>query len=381
VLRDSADRLFRLTPRTKNFPIIPDLTTKKDSANFYTPLFDVRNIATALGLTVFIHLIDMQWQFYYFWHGRNPSWRPLAPPSPLWDWTAWFLTDPTNRRLYTENLILVIVAYISQFLMVLFAISLIIVILRHNLYYLDTVYLRSRPGAADTGSFIVLDFKDGNGRFGMSGLERRFNVTIRLLSFAGIFTLLSRLNNAPRGLLDVFVSKIKVEQLVSGKFAESLPFDLLPALFPTAGQRMFAIVWLLMFFVVLLPARAKLLPIHYDKRNARDYLLEFIPPGSAVDTDTNSLASSSDLGDVAKYFAAQAFWPAGNSQAEFLSVGAFFVFFLILGPALRFSFVYILYYVVLLGAAYTASKVLFWYFRYRLYSVSEILVKKDSAEK
>jgi hypothetical protein len=43
--------------------------------------------------------------------------------------------------------------------------------------------------------------------------------------------------------------------------------------------------------------------------------------------------------------------------------------------------VYILYYVVLLGAAYTASKVLFWYFRYRLYSVSEILVKKDSAEK
>jgi hypothetical protein len=132
-----------------------------------------------------------------------------------------------------------------------------------------------------------------------------------------------------------------------------------------------------MFFIVLLPARAKLLPIHYNrKRDAREYLLEFIPPDSTIDRETNSLATTKDVNGVAKLFASQSFWPVGDSQAQFLSVGAFFVFFLILGPAVPRSAGYLLYYLALLVAAYTCSKLLFWYFRYRLYSVDERLVSR-----
>jgi hypothetical protein len=241
ILRTAADRLFKLTNKTAEYFIVPDLTGKKDASSFRAALFDSRNILAACAVTVLLHVIDMRWQFYYFWNGLTRSWAPPAPPSPIWDWTAWFLSQPGNHRLYWENALLVSVAYLAQFLLVLLAISLVVVILRHNLFFLQTIYLRSRPGSADGESFIVLQFDSPDGSFGMRKLDQRFNLQIKLLAAAGIFTLASRLANVQGEQLGKIVSQIKFEQIFSpGKFLDALPAGILGLLFPTTGQKLFA---------------------------------------------------------------------------------------------------------------------------------------------
>jgi hypothetical protein len=374
VVRVCADRLFRLSAKTAGHAIVSDLSATKDSTSFHAVLFDSRNLLAALAITLALHVVDMRWQWYYFWHSHDPLWLPRKAPEPLWDWTAWFLTKPHDIRLMYYNLILVLSAYALQFLIVLFAMSLIIAVLRHNLYYLSRIYLRSRPGSGDTTSFIVLNFKDPDGRFGMNRLSTRFNFQIWLLTFAGSFTVLSRLANAQTGPLDNFISNLSVKELISPeKFVDAFLMHLEP-LFPTAGQGLFAGIWLVMFIIVLIPARAKLLPLHYGKRSASDYLLEFIPPGSTLDTENKGLSTKADVDVVAHMFAEQSFWPVGDNYAEFLSIGAFIVFFVILAPVPPNSVKHIVYWVALLGVAYSCSKLLFWYFRYRLRSIDDRLV-------
>jgi hypothetical protein len=325
-LRTSADRLFKLTSATSATSSIPDLTKSRDEKAFQAALFDSRNIVVSIAITVAIHAIDMKWQIYYFWHARQASWVPPGIPSPVWDWTAWFLSRPRDSVLYWHNLVLVAVAYLSQFLIVLFAVTLIIAILRHNLYYLGVIYLRSRRGAQDTDSFIVLDFENIDHRFGMSRLEDRFNFQIRVLAIAGAFTLVSRFVNSDHSAIDRVVSQLQLSEIASpGKLIDAI-LNGLPSLFPTAGQIMFAIVWLILFAIILLPARVKLLPIHYGKETAQPYLREFIVPDSDFDQIHNHLAEDDDVTRVATLFSDQAFWPNGNSTAQFLAVGAFFVF-------------------------------------------------------
>jgi hypothetical protein len=379
-VRACCDRLFRLTERTSSSPAIPDLTENKDYESFRGVLFDYRNLLVTMMIVLVIHVIDMKGVVYYFRKALIRNWKPEGLPTPIWDWTAWFLKDLDSRSLLLKNAALVVFAYILQFIIVTLAFTLITAILRHNVFYLGRIYLRSRGGTNDPRSFIVLNFEDGNGRFGMDGLGTRFNVQIRFLAFAGCFTLLSRMSNAQTALFLAFVEQIRFTQILEPtKLLADFPSNLAP-LFPDSGQPIFALSWILMFFIVFLPARVKLLPLQRGRRGAKEYLAEFIPPGSEFEIQHNMLAKKKDVDEVAGLFRDQSFWPVGDTYAKFLSVWAFVVFFLILVPIAPSSPQVLLFYLFVIVLAYLSSRLLFWYFRYRLYSVDERLVKKPEKD-
>jgi hypothetical protein len=170
-VRACCDRLFKLTEKTSSRPAIPDLTENKDYESFRGALFDYRNLLVTMMIVLVIHVIDMKGVVYYFRKALITNWKPEGLPTPIWDWTAWFLKDLDSRSLLLKNAALVVSAYILQFILATLAFTLIMAILRHNVFYLGRIYLRSRGGTNDPRSFIVLNFEDGNGRFGWMGLE------------------------------------------------------------------------------------------------------------------------------------------------------------------------------------------------------------------
>jgi hypothetical protein len=377
ILRRAADRLYKLTPRTQKRTSITDLVGKNDSPlklAFVEAPFDGRNLLAALAIDIVIHLIDMHDIAAFYWRAKFAPSLITAPPVK-WDWTTWFLSNPGSRSLYWKNLLLVLLAYPSQFLIVLFAISLIILLLRHNLFFLNAIFLRSRAGAGtDPNSYVVLDFNDGNERFGLSALSGQFNEQIGLLSLAAAFTLISRWENSDFQALQLFVSKLTFADISKPKDLAFKILDNSGHPFLTVGQIMFPIAWFFMFLVVMLPASAKWLPLGPVNRingGAKEFLRELLRPGDPDEL----MSTSADVDRVAEKFARQPFWPVGDGRAEVLSVGAFFVFFVLLAPLLPVTFMYSLYYGTLLVIAFLLSKVLFAAFRYRLYNFDKRLVK------
>jgi hypothetical protein len=297
----------------------------------------------------------------------------------VWNWATWFLSNPNSYSLYWKNLLLVLVAYFSQFLIILFFISLVITLLRHNLFFLNAIFLRSRTQGQDPDSFIVLKLDDVNQRLGLTTLSAQFKEQIKLLSIAAGFTLTSRWVNSDRETLPAYLTKISWDELYDLK--RILPSILKHAGHPflTTGQVMFPVMWLIMFLVVMLPAGAKWLPLRRADRiggGAVEFLRDLLVPGNQNET----MANTEDVNRVAKSFASQAFWPSGNGNAELLSIGAFFFFFILLLPILpttRRDFTYLFFVLVL---AFGCSKALFAVFRYRLQQFDKRLVDAQDSD-
>jgi hypothetical protein len=378
ILRRAADRLYKLTPRTQRRTSIADLIGNHDSPlklAFVEAGLDGRNLLAALAIDIGIHLIDMHYIASFYWR-VNFAPSLITTPPVKWDWATWFLSDPGSQSLYWKNLLLVLLAYPSQFLIVFFAISLILLLLRHNLFFLNAIFLRSKAGAGtDPDSYVVLDFNDGNERFGLSTLSGQFNEQIGLLSLAAGLTLISRWVNSDFQTLQLLVSKLTFADISKPKDLVFRILDNSGHPFLTVGQIMFPTVWFLMFIVVMLPASAKWLPLGPANRidgGAKEFLRELLRPGDPDEV----MATPADVDRVAEKFARQPFWPVGNGQAEVLSVGAFFVFFVLLAPLLPVTFTYLLYYGTLLFIAFLFSKTLFAAFRYRLHNFDKRLVSK-----
>jgi hypothetical protein len=339
---------------------------------------DGRNFAVALLITVLIHVVDLfVIAKYYFNSFRGFS---LAPPVQ-WDWALWYLNDPSNRTLMYKNVVLVFVAYSVQFLTVLLAIELITLLVRHNLVYLRLIYLRNRAQGMNPADFIVLDFGAQDRSFGLRRLSAQFNLQILLLAVAGGFTLISRVVDSDTSKVLMFLGTQPPDS--PGKTAWALLvaiFSNARQLFPTYGQAMFLIGWLIMFVIVMMPAQAKLLPLSvlpttYD--GAADYLLQFIPPGSPLDVTTQSLSKPGSVDETAAQFAKHSFWPVGDRNAQYVSLMAFLVFFFMLAPVLPLHSLgpgIFLYYLSLLIISYACSRLLFWLFAYRLGAVDPRLV-------
>jgi hypothetical protein len=193
------------------------------------------------------------------------------------------------------------------------------------------------------------------------------------------FTLFSRLANADTSEVDNSLSKLTIPVL----FSKERLRDLIPIhfglLFPTTGQVLFLIVWLIMFVIVFLPARAKLLPLGYlndTEKALRSYLTQFVPPNFPNDPKDGGVP----IDPLAAKFRAQSFWPVGDGTAEYLSIGAFVVLFLIVAPVLPRSPQHGLYYLAEVFASYCCSKILFWYFKFRLSRVDQRLARAEKEE-
>jgi hypothetical protein len=368
------DNLYRISDRTGD----PGASGKLLRA----AALDGRNLLAAFIITLLIHAIDLgpylRFYFSLLW-GKSVTSRPPV----IWDWVLFCLTAPHDRGLLYKNLILVLLAYGAQFVLVTIAILLLVLLLRHNVFYLGRIYLRSRGANEAVPNFIVLDLEAQDNNFGLRKLSAQFNIQIMLLALAGCFTLVSRITNSDTSALHKFLQSFSPsEKIAWDAFSQILNnYD---ALFPTIGQKMFPIAWLALFVLVMLPARVKLLPLKVlppTNDGAADYLREFLVPGSSIDQKTESLKKQGSVNEVAALFASHSFWPVGDTRAQSISIGAFFMFFFMLSPILPTisdKLGPVLYILILIFCSYTCSNLLFGLFKYRLKAVDPRLVKKDS---
>lgn len=379
VVRWTANRLYPLGVWPELYRISDRIENRERAeCTIRDAAVDGRNLAVALLITILIHIADLfVFVKYYFKSFRGIS---LVPPLQ-WDWVLWYLNDQTNRTLFYKNAVLVFVAYSVQFLTVLLAIELITLLVRHNLIYLRLIYLRNRAQGRTPADFIVLDFDAQDGSFGLRRLSAQFNQQILLLAVAGGFTLVSRIVNSDTSKVLMLLGTHPPDSPT--KTAWALLVAVLSnahALFPTYGQVMFIFGWIFMFVIVMLPARAKLLPLKVlpaANNGAADYLLQFIPPGSLRDITTDSLSRPGSVDATAAQFARHSFWPVGDRTAQYVSLVAFLVFFFMLAPVLpghALNLGILLYYLSLLIVSYACSRLLFWLFAYRLGAVDPRLV-------
>lgn len=369
VVRWTANRLFPLgmwpdSYRISDRPAIPQ------TESLATLALDGRNLVAALCVTVIIHLFDLSSIAYSYYLGKGAK-RP-----PNWDWALGYLARPDDTMLRYKNMLLVIVAYLSQFGLILLAAMLVVLLLRHNLFYLRLIYLRDRLPSQNVDQSIVLNFDDQDLRFGLLPLSDQFNTQIKLLAILGSFTLISRVVLANVTEFRDYLGTLAITdpgRILWETFGKILLYR--RVLFPNVGQILFPICWLLMFAVVMLPARAKLMPLKVQRGprgGARNYLLQFLPAGSRIDLETDSLTKSGSVDETAKLFARHSFWPVGDTTAQFLALIAFFVFFFSFAPVLPSRSVIlgvVIYYVLLLVTSYVCSKFLFWLFEYRMRAV------------
>jgi hypothetical protein len=221
------------------------------------------------------------------------------------DWSVMFLSSEKRIEKW-QNLALNLSAYSIQFILILISIVLVLLILRHNLFFLSRIYQRRRVPAGEEYSYIHVDLDDDDKCFGFRRANDAFNTQVLALFVAGLFILFTRFNNISPG---------------SG-------------LFPDAGQWLSVIIWLAALTMVALPIGVKLMPrlsLGSERSPASivNYLREFLSDDAWA---SGNDPASEEVAAVAARFAENSFWPTGNNRARWLFFLSFCVFFVGLVP-------------------------------------------------
>jgi hypothetical protein len=251
------------------------------------------------------------------------------------DWSVFFVIRDTSGVGPLKNLVFVLIAYAEQFALATLGLLVFGLCLVHNTVYLGLVYQRRRNAPPE--EHIVLRFADADHHFGQSALHAVFDWQIVYLLLTGAAVLVSRYANARPAtqnivpLLAKFAAKPGLETLqpvLMGllRHGSSAP------LFPDVGQIILFVCFALCFLCVVAPSFLKFLPYGGLPRPQRSlYLAEFVPPTPEADHDPARMTSE-QLDAVAKAFAQNSFWPAGDLIATGLFSVAFFVLLVILLP-------------------------------------------------
>lgn len=222
------------------------------------------------------------------------------------DWSVAYLRSE-DKVLKWQNLVQIVSAYSVQFATVFIGILLMILILRHNLFFLARIYQRRLVTPGEEFSYVHIDLDDEENCFGFRPANDAFNVQVLALAIAAIFILFTRFTNVGCGT----------------------------GLFPDIGQWLAVLTWLVALAIGSLPILVKLLP-RLPARGAErpaaslvGYLREFLSDQAWVfgkDTPPEEIEA------VAARFAENAFWPTGNNRAWQLYFLSFWVFFIALVP-------------------------------------------------
>ena len=253
-----------------------------------------------------------------------------------------------------KNLATAALSYTVQFLVGLLAFLVVIVLLRHNLFFVSRVYQRRRDGIRP---HLVIDWDHGDKHFGFGEANLVFNRQVVILMIAGILLLWSRFHNISadqsRGLLDAIPDLLFFLKL---DFSHVKHLSLLGATLPDFGQTILVLSWLLLLAVISLPALVKFLP--FGKKGAfnidrTDYLKEFKP--------SQEWPADAKVDDIASRFAGHSFWPTGDSRARWLFGLSFTVLFVMIYPVywepdriLQFCLCYAVFIALGFGIAYAS---------------------------
>lgn len=284
-------------------------------------LLSPRNLIMALLVTAVIQVVDI-WNLAGFYMA-DPAMVCEKEQVPLGricangytvekDWSVMFLStsflpesEMEGRK--WQNLALNLSAYSVQFSLILIGVLLIVLIARHNLFFLSRVYQRRCVPAGEEHAYIHIDLDDDDRCFGFRLANDAFNTQVMALGAAAVFILFTRFNNVEAG----------------------------SSLFPDAGQWLSVITWLAALGLVALPVMVKLLPRLPSRGGERPpasitgYLREFLSDDAWLSDDD---PPPEEIEAVAARFAENAFWPTGNNRARQLFFLSFWVFFIALVP-------------------------------------------------
>ncbi|MGR9087461.1 MAG: toll/interleukin-1 receptor domain-containing protein [Gammaproteobacteria bacterium] len=317
-----------------------------------------KNVRITLILAVIVHILDL--------------WPVVAPyltgiPSNAKDWTAMFLLQGQVGK--AANLVLLFFAYSVQFCVAFIGILTIVMMLRHNVFFVRNIYQRRNSGkSADRFQFRI-DVDDVDRCFGFRIANEAFNTQVKALMIAGSAMFLSRYVHAGQdgsSIIDLF----------------GWPPELPGFSFPMAGQWLMALFWLFALFIVAIPAFVKLLPClpgsggHLSHLSVADYLHEFFSDES---WPKDRRGKDESVASVAAKFARNSFWPTGDNRASVLFLFSYWIFFVILLPPLEFDLVTLILTFTVYGiAAYFARSATFSILKWVLRYVDEMLVlEKD----
>lgn len=310
-------------------PAIVDLiATEEGKKSAYESLrralLSSRIVTVALLITLVIHVLDLQQLSGFYLAGPSEicpqqagseacaqeepgSRRELSFESFTVerDWSVMFLSSEKKIGKW-QNLALNLSAYSVQFVLILTGIVLVLLLLRHNWFFLLRVYQRRRVPAGEEHAYIHIDLDDDDKCFGFRRANDAFNTQVLALFVAAVFILFTRFANVRPG---------------SG-------------LFPDAGQLISVFTWLAALSMVALPIAVKLLPRfamggERPPASVVNYLREFLSDDAWV---SDNEPPSEEVAAVAARFAENSFWPTGNNRARQLFFVSFWVFFIALVP-------------------------------------------------
>jgi|TARA_B100000315_G_scaffold204080_1_gene197308 hypothetical protein len=275
---------------------------------------DARLMGTVLGLSLMIQIADV-WELATVYWGDGPI-RPEEM-----DWSVVYQTGTVSKGM---NLMLVLPAYLVQFVITTLGVFCIVYLLWHNLFFLSRVYSRSLVQKGEEHRYIEIDLDDVNKCFGFRLANDAFNIQIIALIIGGLVILLSRFSNTHVG----------ERGLQSDDLLRWPPVVFDSTVFPDVGQWLLGMFWLVGLAIVSLPAIVKLLPrLPFGARpsdlSITTYLREFL-------TDRQwrygENPTTQEVNYIAAKFADNDFWPTGDNRASQLFFFSAWVFLIILFP-------------------------------------------------
>ena len=288
-------------------------------------------------------------------------------------WSTMFLTGKVGDVGFHENLLFVFVAYLVQACVILVGLWMLVIMFRHNSFFVNRIYRKSRDEAgADEGRHerfrffikrivcrgdeagaewprdederIVIDLKDPERCFGFRPAFRAFNTQVITLLAGGLVMLVSRYLNVDAEHATAIETAVGTLMEAPGNVGviatlwQADNVNLAPA---DVGQWMLIAGWLAALTVVSMPGWVKYVPLWTLLRRRKawmitEYLKELLP-----NEDLEKLGwkvfdgTEPDLprvNRVAASFSTHSFWPTGDERAKFLFFWAFFVLLVLLFP-------------------------------------------------
>lgn len=328
-----------------------------------------RNMTAALVAVVIVHVLDM-WPIvtpFFSGEAQHLNWATMF----LFQSSAPEACNAGELVTRNENIVLLIFAYAAQFSIVFLGTITIILMLRHNLFFLGNVYQRRWVPEGEGARFFQIDPKDVNRCFGFRVANEAFNTQVKGLMIAGLAMLVSR-----------YVHSAGSAGRVTDLF--NWPPEFPDLSFPIAGQWLMALFWLAALAIVALPGIVKLLPRVPSRGGERvklsitHYLREFF---SDEAWPRNKNGKDEPVPLVAARFAGNSFWPTGDNRAGVLFFFSYWIFFVILLPPSVHDVMYLLLSLIVFAIlAYLAKLSTFAILRSSLGYIDELLVTAKTEE-
>ena len=386
----------------------PETKVEKLTRVFKKNVFGTNSFAAATLVTILISILDARVVgLAYRCASMRSGWSEAEVEAECAivekGWSTMFLTGTAG---FYPNLLFVFVAYLVQACAILMGIWLLVIMCRHNWYFMKCIYRRTRDGkdgsrGGDAAIFLAVD--DPETCFGFRPAFRAFNTQVTALLAGGLVMLVSRYLNVGAAHTNAIENAIETLMEAPGNLGilvtlgQTENTNLLPA---DAGQWMIIIGWLVTLTVVSMPGWVKYMPLWTLLRRRRGwsitgYLEELLPDDEldwkakrrgetgAAERKSAGGPRLSEVNRTAARFSRNSFWPAGDERAKFLYFWAFFVLLVLSFPLVfdpeRIP-VQIAYWVFVTLLALLVAKVFFALLRRPIFYVDPRLVNSQADE-